>query len=153
MDDGADEEMFANFSPAISRAQQPDDVESKLPRPVQKPACELTVVSRKRGVSSVTEFSRIPKQSRVPTLAPISRVSGGLNKDGRPNKRVLLTREKLRAGIKDHRGLLDLSGPSTNALERTKNLELLKSAGFLSDTSSSKFSDNLKRPPFALSWA
>ena len=55
-----------------------------------------------------------------------------------------MTREKLRAGLHDARGLLDLAGPSTHALERTKKLELLKSAGFLSRfQGASSFSDKL----------
>ena len=45
-------------------------------------------------------------------------------------KRILMTREKLRAASHDPQGLLNLGGSSTNALERTKKLELLKSAGF-----------------------
>ena len=44
-------------------------------------------------------------------------------------KKTLMTREKLRSGLHDPKGLLNLVGPSTDALERTKRLELLKSAG------------------------
>ena len=38
---------------------------------------------------------------------------------------------KLRAGTNDPKGLLNLVGSSTNALERTKKIELLKTSGFL----------------------
>ena len=44
---------------------------------------------------------------------------------------MLVTRQKLRAGLDDPRGLLNLATSSTNALERTKQLELLKSSGWL----------------------
>ena len=42
-----------------------------------------------------------------------------------------MTREKLRSGIHDPRGLLSMVSSSTNALERAKKLEILKSAGFV----------------------
>ena len=50
---------------------------------------------------------------------------------GSSQKRALMTRERLRAGEHDPRGLLDLVSTSTSALERTKRLELLKAAGFI----------------------
>ena len=43
---------------------------------------------------------------------------------------MLLTRQKFRAGLYDPKVLLDLTGPSTNALERTAKLELSKGAGY-----------------------
>ena len=52
-------------------------------------------------------------------------------------KQALLTREKLRAGMHDPRGLLKSVGSTTNALERAKKMEVLKSAGFM-------FGDNKK---------
>ena len=60
-------------------------------------------------------------------------------------KSVLLTREKLRRGLNDPKGLLDLIGPTTNALERAKRLELLKTSGLLSESKGSKksFSEKL----------
>ena len=48
---------------------------------------------------------------------------------GPANKSFLVTRQKLGAGFDDAKGLLHLVGPSTNALDRTNKLELLKSAG------------------------
>ena len=63
---------------------------------------------------------------------------------GSAKKSVLVTREKLRAGFDDPKGLLDLVGPSTNALDRTNKLELLKSAGYEFRTQSkSSFADKL----------
>ena len=56
---------------------------------------------------------------------------------------MLLTREKLRSGLHDPKGLLDLAGPSTNALDRTKKLELLKGAGWNFTGNSSPFYDRL----------
>ena len=46
--------------------------------------------------------------------------------------------------MNDPKGLLDLVGPSTNALERTKRMELLKNAGISWDTKGGKyFADKL----------
>ena len=42
-----------------------------------------------------------------------------------------MTREKLRAGLHDPRGLLKMVGSSTNALERAKKMEILKSSGLM----------------------
>ena len=56
---------------------------------------------------------------------------------------MLLTREKLRSGLHDPKGLLDLAGPSTNALERTKRLKLLKGAGWNFTSRNSSFYDKL----------
>ena len=55
-----------------------------------------------------------------------------------------MTREKLRSGLHDPRGLLNIAGSPTNALERMKRLELLKSAGVEFDSKkSSSFSEKL----------
>ena len=46
--------------------------------------------------------------------------------------------------MNDPKGLLDLVGPSTKALERTKRMELLKNAGISLDTKGGKsFADKL----------
>ena len=47
------------------------------------------------------------------------------------SKRTLFTREKLRAGEHDPKGLLDLVSTSASALEHTKKLELLKASGYI----------------------
>ena len=88
--------------------------------------------SRKRGVSAVADeagMSRIPrKKCTIPALASVGMVSDASN-TGLSTKKALMTRERLRAGLHDPRGLLNLVGSSTDALERTKKWELMKSAG------------------------
>ena len=95
---------------------------------------EDTVVAPKvkRDISSVAHKgpSRIPKKRRttIPALASVGIVAEACD-TGLSAKKTLMTRERLRAGLHDPKGLLNLVGPSTDALERTKRLELLKSAG------------------------
>ena len=83
------------------------------------------------------------KKSSIPTLASLSSLSDMSEGSGQAKKRTLLTREKLRTGLHDPRGLLDLVGASTNALDRTKRLELQKSAGYDFDVKNKSFSDKL----------
>ena len=96
-----------------------------------------TASSGKRGISSIVVdegMLRIPKKKRsvIPALASVGVVSG-TDSTGLSGKKVLMTRERLCAGLHDPKGLLNLVGSSTDALERTKKLELLKSAGFYFD--------------------
>lgn len=98
---------------------------------------QVASLSRKRGVASLTELEEIPripkkKKNTIPALATVGIVDSSCN-TGLSPKKTLRTRERLRAGLHDPRGLLNLVGSSTNALERTKKLELLKSAGFCFD--------------------
>ena len=65
----------------------------------------------------------------MPALASVAQVAAEGDLQNTPKKKVLMTREKLRAGLHDPRGLVELSGSSTKALERMKRLALLKSAG------------------------
>ena len=82
------------------------------------------------------------KKSRVPALASVAQVSAVDDLQNTPKKKVLMTREKLRSGLHDPRGLLSIAGSSTNALEHMKRLELLKSAGVEFDSKkSSSFSE------------
>ena len=101
--------------------------------------------SKKRGVSAVADdagLSRIPrKKYTVPALASVGIVSEA-SSTGLSTKKALMTRERLRAGLHDPRGLLNLVGSSTDALERTKKLELKKSAGWC-------FDDKKKNTSFA----
>ena len=83
------------------------------------------------------------KKSSIPALASLSSLSDMSEGSGHTKKRTLLTREKLRAGLHDPRGRLDLVGASTNALDRTKRLELQKSAGYDFDVKNKSFSDKL----------
>ena len=105
-------------------------------------------VAQKRGGSEIFQeekLSPIPKKkSRVPALANLQRASDGTNSDGTVKKNVLITREKLRAGLHDPKGLLDLLQSSTNALEHTKKFELLKTSGLLNSARKMKsFPDKL----------
>ena len=103
--------------------------------------------SKKRGVSTITGDPaplRIPKKqrSKIPALASLDQIvrQGHV---GISSKKAFFTREKLRAGICDPKGLLDLGDSSTNALERTKKLELLKCAGFDFNSHKGSFSERL----------
>ena len=120
LDKELNEQLFAQFLPSTESA-------------VRKPLG--TGVPQKRGGSEIfgeVQLSPIPKKkSRVPALASLQHSPGGVNADGTVKKNVLITREKLRAGLQDPKGLLDLVESSTNALEHTKKLELLKTSGLL----------------------
>ena len=94
-----------------------------------------THVLKKRAFSDMVDEpipEVIPKKTRstIPALALLSTFPEIRDGSGLTKKRALLTQEKLRAGMHDPRGLLNLEGASTNALDRTKKLELLKSAGY-----------------------
>ena len=84
------------------------------------------------------------KKSKVPALASIAQVALTDELHNTPKKKILMTREKLRSGLHDPRGLLNIAGSSTNALERMMRLELLKSAGVeFESKKSSSFSEKL----------
>ena len=102
-----------------------------LPLP-SSPEHEAQLPKKKRAFSEVDDpFSRIPKRSNVPALASLHLIPGG-GADGQAQKKsVLVTRQKLRAAQLDPKGLLNLVDASTNALERTKQLEMLKTSGWL----------------------
>ena len=138
-DEEANSRLFSQFMPVtISSA---DDVSRVVPI--------STGTGVKRGLSTVITPGvpiRIPKRSFVPALDIAQRLSGLADDARSVKKNVLKTREKLRAGLHDPKGLLDLVGSSTNALEHTKKLELLKSSGLLSKTKGTRsFSERLKR--------
>ena len=90
--------------------------------------------SRKRGFADI---SSSPVQGSSPPLASFARMQELVDHGCVSKRQALLTREKLRAGMHDPRGLLKMVGSSTNALERAKKMEILKSAGFM-------FGDNKK---------
>ena len=112
-------------------------------------------LSKKRCVESVIELeeiARIPKKKNtIPALAAVGIVDSACSTTLSP-KKTLRTRERLRAGLHDPRGLLNLVGSSTNALERTKKLELLKSAGFCFDEKkrNASFSEKLSAATWRL---
>ena len=105
------------------------------------------IVQAKRGASVVIdspELTVIPKKRRscVPALAALEDITAGEVVTGVAKKRILLTRDILQAA-EDTRGLLNLEEKSTNALDRTKTLELLKSAGYDFSHKNKSFSDRL----------
>ena len=85
-------------------------------------------IARKRFVDVEGDLS-IPKKSKIPALASLSRIRELVDHGCTREKQALLTREKLRSGLHDPRGLLKMVGSSTNALDRAKKMEILKSAG------------------------
>ena len=139
LDDEKDEELFSQFFPV----PEPAVTKSPVGQPSLPVAKEDPASPRKRGVSQITKVAPIPKRSKIPALASLSMLSSIADAEGAQKKRVLVTREKLRAGLHDPKGLLNLVGPSTNALERTKKLELLKSSGLLFSSRVKSFSDKL----------
>ena len=109
------------------------------------PEPEAQLPAKKRAVAEVDDSPlRIPKRSRVRALASLHLVPGG-GADGQAAKKsVLVTRQKLRAAQLDPKGLLNLVGASTNALERTKQLEMLKTSGWLQKSERNKsFTDRI----------
>ena len=144
--DQQDEELFARFMPARAVPKDPGS-SSRDDHAVDFPDSVVTH-SQKRGVSQVVNdpaLSVIPKKkrSKVPALASMEDLFDSDSVSGAVKKRTLLTRERLRAGMHDPKGLLNLVGHSTNALDRTKKLELLKNAGYDFDSKGKSFSDKL----------
>ena len=118
-----DDELFSRLLPEPSPPAVP---ETKVSSP-QAPKRTFSQTSQ------VGDLPRIPKRVRstIPALAALHLIPGGGGDGRQPKKHVLVTRQKLRAGLDDPKGLLNLHNSSTNALERAKQLELLKSSGWL----------------------
>ena len=118
-----DDELFSRLLPEPSPPAVP---ETKVSSP-QAPKRTFSQTSQ------VGDLPRIPKKVRstIPALAALHLIPGGGGDGRQPKKHVLVTRQKLRAGLDDPKGLLNLHNSSTNALERAKQLELLKSSGWL----------------------
>ena len=109
----------------------------------------LGSMPKKRVFSAIDDLPIIPKKTSVPALASLSRVQELIGQGSLTKKQALLTREKLRAGTHDPRGLLKMVGSSTNALERAKQMEILKCSGYgLDETKKSQgkisFADKLQ---------
>ena len=134
LDEEKDDVLFSRFLPEPSSHESDGGVPMRADAPSQTvpPAFGQNSLKRPASAIAVEEvLAKIPKRSSIPALAALERVPGG-GGDGMPAKKhVLLTRQKLRAGLHDPKGLLSLVDSSTNALERTKRLELLKSSGRL----------------------
>ena len=151
--DAEDDDLFAQFLPATV-APVPS-VDSGCPT---EGVSQVDGPSRKRHSSVLAEqavtpvkksklpslVAPIPKKSRVPALASIDRVTQSHPEGLLTKKKLLLTREKLRAGFHNPKGLLNLVDSSTNALEHTNNVELLNAAGYqFNSQNKSTFSDKL----------
>ena len=121
------------------------------------PLEEDTSQDGKRGVTQVInkdDVVAVPRKklkSLIPALRALGSPSENTEADASEGKKKLLTRQKLRSGLYDPRGLLDLAGPSTNALDRTKKLELLKGKGYNFNVKSSSFYDRLNAAELRLS--
>ena len=134
---------------------QDDILFSKLLPEPSPPAGEVRVSeqknpSAKRSFSetdNTSDVTTIPKKVRssIPALASLHLLTGDDEEGKATKKSVLVTRERLRAGVDDPKGLLNLVDSSTNALEQAKKLELLKNAGLLQKTKGKSFSNKLKQ--------
>ena len=132
-DDEMDAELFSTFLP------EPRSPLSETERIIKAPD---RGTAKKRGIAEVAVLPRLLKKPRVPEVATVEEVLAVSGDDISTSKKILLTREKLRAGLNSPKGLLDLVGSSTSALDRTKRLELLKGAG-MSFKGPRSFSDRL----------
>ena len=128
-DDEMDEELFSTFLPEPTSPLLGSDTSGVR-------------VSKKREISAISSLSSIPKKPRIPEIATVDEVFADGSEEVSTRKKVLLTRERLRAGLHSPKGLLDLIGSSTNALDQTKRLELLKAEG-MSFKGTKSFSDKL----------
>ena len=134
-DDEMDDALFSTFLP---EPQSPLSESGPLIKAVDG---NMAV---KRGITEVSDLTSIPKKKpRVPEVASVEEVLASSGDDIASSKKILLTRERLRAGLNSPKGLLDLVGPSTTALDRTKRLELLKGAGMSFKGTNRSFSDRL----------
>ena len=144
--------VLQDLAVIISRDQEANRVDDEkddelfsliLPSPSPEP--DAQVPAKKRAIANVDDLlMRIPKRSKIPALASLHLVPGG-GADGQAAKKtVLVTRQKLRAAQLDPKGLLNLVEASTNALERAKQLEMLKTSGWLQKSDHRKtFTDRL----------
>ena len=133
---------------ATTRVENELDEEllSQLPEPVSPVSDDearlglVEMVGRnpagKRSLPDISSRKPVTKKPRFPVLASVDQITADDGIGGASKQRALMTREKLRAGLHDPKGLLDLVSTSTNALEHTKKLELLKSAGFIFNSTS-----------------
>ena len=130
-----DRELLDNLLPSQDTSEAAEDGMAVV-APAHHELDPGLASSKKRGVSAVADeagMSRIPrKKYTIPALASVGIVSEA-SSTGLSTKKALMTRERLRAGLHDPRGLLNLVGSSTDALERTKKWELMKSAGWCFD--------------------
>ena len=118
--DEMEEALFSRFLPELS---PPADDVTKVGDvsilPGQKPL--LRTEPGTLFCSEVENLQIIPKKrSKVPALASIAQITAEGALGTTLKKKMHMTREQLRAGKHDPRGLVDLEGSSTNALEHIK---------------------------------
>ena len=137
MDEELDDDLLLQFLPD-PKLHQAEAVKRSPSR----------VSGAKRAFSQVTQsrsMARLPMtKSTIPALATIRHFPGVGETVQAEKKNILITREKLRAGLNDPKGLLDLIGSTTNALERTKRLELLKTSGLVNKNQGTRKSFAIK---------
>ena len=138
-----DDELFSMLLPDPISPLSEAEVPPIASAPAAVPPVEVGL--KKRSASSMENLTVIPKKkSSIPALASLAQVIAENTTENTPKKKILMTRERLRRSMHDPRGLLDLADSSTSALDRTKKLELLKSAGFGFNSQGNKsFSDRL----------
>ena len=136
MDEELDDDLLSHFLPGSSKSQDQNDKKSTLR------------LGTKRVFSAVeqsADFTRIPKKRcTIPALTSIKQLTGSSESGHTEKKNILITREKLRKGLHDPKGLLDLVGSTTNALERTKRMELLKTSGMTNKSQGTRKSFSVK---------
>ena len=128
LDDERDDELLLRFLPEPTSPCS--DVEQVLDDGGSNPEVSVTT-SRKRGFSSIAGLSKFSPEVSFPPLASVARIQEFVGHGCANKKQALLAREKLRAGLHDPKGLLKMVGCSTNALERAKKMEILKSSGLM----------------------
>ena len=136
MDEELDDDLLSQFLPGSSRPQDQDD---------KKSALRLGTKRFFSAVDRTADITRIQKKrSTIPALASIKQLTGNNESGHTEKKNILITREKLRMGLHDPKGLLDLVGSTTNALERTKRMELLKTSGMTNKSQGTRKSFSVK---------
>ena len=113
--DVMDEALFSRFLPEPSPPCDEDDSVG-IDALSSGQGLSQKAGDTKRPISVVAQVQINPlKRSKVPALASVAQVSAVDDLQNTPKKKVLMTREKLRSGLHDPRGLLSIAGSSTNA--------------------------------------
>ena len=136
MDEELDDDWLSQFLPGPT-VPQGEGVKKSAPEVGAK-----RIFSEVEQAEGITQIPR--KKSAIPALATIRQITSSVESGQSEKKNILITREKLRMGLHDPKGLLDLVGSTTNALERTKRLELLKNSGLMNKTQGARKSFSVK---------
>ena len=127
LDDEKDEEMLLRLLPVPSPLSEVELIPDG--DGLQKRADR----SGKKVFSAIDDVPVKPKKSSISALASLSRKHELIDHGCGSKKQALITREKLRSGLHDPRGLHKMVSSYTNALERAKKMEILKCAGYVFD--------------------